>query len=69
MTETRAPGDSPPPTAAGNDRPAKGGGGRDERLAGALRANLARRKSQGRARAAADAVDVDRPGDAGDQEE
>ena len=53
MTETRAPADPPPPKPdSGAVRAAKAGGGRDERLAAALRANLARRKAQGRARAA-----------------
>lgn len=54
MTDTR---DTPPSKhAAGPARQAKAGG-RDERLAAALRANLARRKAQGRARAASDAPD------------
>lgn len=56
MTETRAPGDAPPPAsqppAAGGPGRAPAGKVRDTRLAAALRANLARRKAQGRARAA-----------------
>ena len=55
MTETRAPDDAPPPKpASGASRGAKAGGGRDERLTAALRANLARRKAQARARAGDD---------------
>jgi len=63
MTETRAPGDAPPPNPAlrnpdaASPRRTPAGGNRDERLAAALRANLARRKAQGRARTAADAAD------------
>ena len=53
MTETRAPADPPPAKPdSGAARAAKAGSGRDERLGAALRANLARRKAQGRARAA-----------------
>ena len=58
MSENRAPGDIPSaPSDPSEPRRAKAGSGRDERLAAALRANLARRKAQGRARAATDAAD------------
>ena len=48
MTKSRSDTDNRSPP--GGDAPAKPGRGRDERLAAALRANLARRKVQARAR-------------------
>ena len=48
MTKGRSDTDTGAP--AGGDAPAKPGGARAERLAVALRANLARRKGQARAR-------------------
>jgi hypothetical protein len=48
MTKSRSGTDGRFP--ASGDAPAKPGRGRDERLAAALRANLARRKGQARAR-------------------
>lgn len=71
MSDNREPGRAPgdPPSAScdpGETRRPKAGAGRDARLAAALRANLARRKAQGRARAA-DAADNDqRAADAAD---
>jgi len=49
MTKSRSDTDSRS-APSGGDAPAKSGRGRDERLAAALRANLARRKVQARAR-------------------
>jgi hypothetical protein len=48
MTKSRSDTDSRSPPSG--DAPAKPGRGRDERLSAALRANLARRKVQARAR-------------------
>ena len=48
MTKSRSSTDDRSP--ASGDAPGKSGRGRDERLAAALRANLARRKVQARAR-------------------
>ena len=47
---TKARSDNGRGSPAGGDAPAKPGGGRGERLSAALRANLARRKVQARAR-------------------
>jgi hypothetical protein len=64
MTKTHSGTDRGSP--AGGDAPAKPGRARDERLSAALRANLARRKVQARARQGAQdepsTGDGDKPG-------
>jgi hypothetical protein len=61
MTKSRSRTDCRSP--AGGDAPGKSGRGQDERLAAALRANLARRKVQARARARKGAPDEPSAGD------
>jgi hypothetical protein len=49
-TEAGSPAGGSAPAAPGGPGPVKPAGGRDERLSAALRANLARRKGQAKAR-------------------